>query len=80
MAYTVATSKTRTRKIRRIPWDQPTVNLVLKRLRARRKTGESMLTIARSLSPKRSEGALRQMLFARGYDAYGRLTEHAEAA
>jgi DNA-binding NarL/FixJ family response regulator len=56
-------------KIARRPWTNADFRFVKRELKARLKTGKSVKDIARAL--KRSEGALRQKIFAQGIDCWG---------
>jgi len=57
------------RKTARRPWTNADLGLAKRELKARPKTGKSVKDIARAL--KRSEGALRQKIFAEGIDCWG---------
>jgi len=61
------------RRVRR-PWTNADFGFVKRELKARPKTGKSVKDIARAL--KRSEGALRQKIFAEGMDCWGAQVAH----
>ena len=57
------------KKTARRPWTTADFGFAKRELKARPKTGKSVKDIARAL--KRSEGALRQKIFAEGIDCWG---------
>ena len=61
------------RRVRR-PWTNADFGFAKRELKARPKSGKSVKDIARAL--KRSEGALRQKLFAERVTAWGTSTTH----
>jgi alpha-beta hydrolase superfamily lysophospholipase len=57
----------------RVPWKTASTNELKRRLKARRKTNESIADIAHSIG--RSPGAVRQKMFAEQIDAWGRTSQ-----